>query len=376
MGLFSSLGNFLGNLGSFAVSNLETMGGQLAQHPEQALLGAGDPASANFWGAVTGQDYKPLVDQMGGASSQAFHDAEAKGINTKPASQMEGLAHVIAAVEAGNYAGASSGLWGSSGSAAPTGGLSGHGLLVPEGGGTSSGVFQVPSLTSGGGFGGGNSFGTGNLVSSVLGLGNSKSSGGSMGFFDSITSSVIGAGVGGLLGNAFGGSTSSVDRSSAASAADPFASQRGQYQQMLQQMMQGQFTPQDPSYAWRFGQGLQAVQRSAASQGLLNSGNFLTALTDYGQGQASAEYGNQFSRLSRLAGADIGSPSSAAQILAGQQQAQQQSFNQFGNLVGGKLGSVVSGGLGDLFGGLFSGGGGAADSSLGDIGGSALGSLF
>lgn len=203
----------------------------------------------------------------------------------------------------------------------------------------------------------------------------SPSSGGSnMGFLSDIVSSVGGSLIQGGLGNAFGGSTSSVSRSSAASAADPFAGQRDQYQQMLQQMMSGQggFSTSDPSYQWRFGQGQQAVERSMGGAGLLNSGNFLTALTDYGQGQASSEYGNQFSRLARLSGADIGSPSSAAQILAGQQSAQNQSFGQFGNMIGGQLGKLVGGenggggggGLGSIFssiGSMFGGSGGGSD---------------
>ncbi len=103
--------------------------------------------------------------------------------------------------------------------------------------------------------------------------------------------------------------------SAAANAADPFASERGGYQDDLRSLMNGEFKPTDPSYKWRFDQGLEAANRSAAAGGLLHSGNRLAALMDYGQNQASTEYANQFARLSRLAGADIGSPSTAAQII-------------------------------------------------------------
>lgn len=156
-----------------------------------------------------------------------------------------------------------------------------------------------------------------------------------------------------------GGSTSGP-----ANAADPFSNERPQYQQMLSDMMNpqaatamvpagpdngqpkyfeqdsasgqrdftpnpayregtpavaanpgsGGFTPQDPSYQWRMSQGMETVNRGAAASGMLQSGNRLAALNDYGQNQASTEYANQFARLSQLAGANIGSPAAAGQI--------------------------------------------------------------
>ena len=56
------------------------------------------------------------------------------------------------------------------------------------------------------------------------------------------------------------------------------------------------------AYKFRFNQGQQALERSAAARGMLNSGNTLAALADYGQGQASQEYGNEFNRLSQAVG--------------------------------------------------------------------------
>jgi hypothetical protein len=61
------------------------------------------------------------------------------------------------------------------------------------------------------------------------------------------------------------------------------------------------FQAQDPSYAWRFQQGQQAIDRSAASRGMLLSGAQLKGSQEFGQGMASQEYGNQFNRLSGLA---------------------------------------------------------------------------
>jgi hypothetical protein len=67
----------------------------------------------------------------------------------------------------------------------------------------------------------------------------------------------------------------------------------------LASMASGTFNSSDPSYQWRFEQGQQAVERSAASKGMLGSGNILQELTSYGQGMASTEYAAQFDRMLR-----------------------------------------------------------------------------
>lgn len=142
---------------------------------------------------------------------------------------------------------------------------------------------------------------------------------------------------------------------SAQGAADPFASQREGYQSDLRTLMNGEFKPTDPSYKWRFDQGMESVNRGAAASGMLNSGNRLAELVNFGQGQASTEYSNQFARLSRLAGADIGSPSTAAQI---QQQNSANSSAGMQQLVG-KAGTAIS----NWWSGLNSGGGGGGGAS-------------
>jgi len=64
-----------------------------------------------------------------------------------------------------------------------------------------------------------------------------------------------------------------------------------------------QFTPEDfakgvdPGYAFRFKEGLKAVDRSAAARGGLLGGNQIRGLVDYGQGSASQEYTNAFNRF-------------------------------------------------------------------------------
>jgi len=75
------------------------------------------------------------------------------------------------------------------------------------------------------------------------------------------------------------------------------------YEQRLQSLMSN---PDEISntnaYRFRFNEGQQALERSAAAKGMLRSGNTLAALTNYGQGAASQEYGNEISRLGALTG--------------------------------------------------------------------------
>lgn len=71
----------------------------------------------------------------------------------------------------------------------------------------------------------------------------------------------------------------------------------------------------DPGYQFRLQQGAQAVNNSAAARGMLGSGATLKALQDYGQGQASQEYGNWWNRAASLAG--LGQTANAQGAAAG-----------------------------------------------------------
>jgi hypothetical protein len=104
------------------------------------------------------------------------------------------------------------------------------------------------------------------------------------------------------------------------------------YRNKLQEMSTGQFNPDDPSYQWRFDQGQQAVERSLAARGLLDSGNAGIELQEYGQGMASQEYAaqfgrmlqglsgvsdqynSQFNRLAQMAGVDL-NPAASGQLM-------------------------------------------------------------
>lgn len=55
----------------------------------------------------------------------------------------------------------------------------------------------------------------------------------------------------------------------------------------------------DPAFAFQMDQGKQAIQNSAAAQGLASGGNVLKDLTKYGQGLASTYYNDAFDRYMR-----------------------------------------------------------------------------
>ena len=61
------------------------------------------------------------------------------------------------------------------------------------------------------------------------------------------------------------------------------------------------FLQMDPGYGFRLGEGLKALERSAAARGGLMSGATGKALQRYGQDLASQEFGNAYNRLAQLA---------------------------------------------------------------------------
>lgn len=82
---------------------------------------------------------------------------------------------------------------------------------------------------------------------------------------------------------------------------------------------------QSPGYAWQMGQGVQAVQNSAAAAGGIKSGNTLQALTNFGQGLANSDYQQAYQNY---------------------MQQQQQSFNMLNTLAAG--GQNAAAGLGGI----------------------------
>jgi hypothetical protein len=135
MGLFDAL--------SFEVFNAKDMAKNAVKNPDQMLLGANDPFSAKVWGTITGKDYKPMVNQLGGPTEDAYQRAEAEGINTGSARTGHAIAQAIASFYSG---GAAAGAMGAGGSAAGSGASMGGGQGLLAGGGSTG-------LTAGGGTG-------------------------------------------------------------------------------------------------------------------------------------------------------------------------------------------------------------------------------
>lgn len=129
----------------------------------------------------------------------------------------------------------------------------------------------------------------------------------------------------------------------AANAADPFASQRPQYQNSLKNLMMGNFSANDPSYQFRFDQGQKALERSAAAKGFLGSGNLLQGLQDYGQNQAATEYQAQYNRLLPLTGATTGSPGASGNFLAQLYGARNDALANIGGGLAGLQGATPQG---------------------------------
>lgn len=85
----------------FERNNFKYMLRGLKENPERAFLGAIDPFSSKMWGSVTGKDYDPLLNQMGGPSAGSYADAIEKGINVNPSMTSHQIASAIASWYAG-----------------------------------------------------------------------------------------------------------------------------------------------------------------------------------------------------------------------------------------------------------------------------------
>lgn len=71
-----------------------------------------------------------------------------------------------------------------------------------------------------------------------------------------------------------------------------------------------------PGYQFRLSEGQKAIERSAASRGLLKSGASVKAIQRYGEGLAASEFDSYANRLASLAG--VGQSSTGATAAAGQ----------------------------------------------------------
>lgn len=90
--------------------------------------------------------------------------------------------------------------------------------------------------------------------------------------------------------------------SASASSSSSSTAPTNEYENRLRSLMTNPNSIADSgAYKFAFNQGQQALERSAAARGMLNSGNVLAELTRYGQGAASQQYNTEADRLAKLA---------------------------------------------------------------------------
>ena len=115
-----------------------------------------------------------------------------------------------------------------------------------------------------------------------------------------------------------------------------------------------------PGYQFRVDQGRQAIERSAAARGGLNSGATMKALQGYGQGMAADEYGTFYNRLGAMSGTGQTQVNSLASLGANSAANQGNSLMQAGNArasgyanqanIFGGAASQIAGGIGNYIG--------------------------
>ena len=93
---------------------------------------------------------------------------------------------------------------------------------------------------------------------------------------------------------------------------------------LLGDPMAGKPITDDPSYQFRLGEGLKALERSASARGTLLTGGAAKAMERYAQDVASTEYANSYARRASEQGNDYNRLLGVGNFMSGEQQ------NQFG----------------------------------------------
>lgn len=136
----------------------------------------------------------------------------------------------------------------------------------------------------------------------------------------------------------------------AAGLADPFASQRGQYQTQLQGLLTNPNSfVMDPGARFAMQQGQEGITRAEnALSGTMRTGSLAPDLAKFTTGYANQAYNDRIQQLMYLSGALTGSPAAAGQLSA-------QGYGQTQNALGGgikTIGDLISGIFGNQSGGL------------------------
>lgn len=127
----------LGDALDFEGFRLKDIWKGIMKNPERLLTGAFDPWSTKIYNGITGDNLEPLGNQLGAPTKKQYQDAQAHGIDTGSARDINDAAQVIAGA-VGAYAGgtalAGAG-GGGGGGAAAVGGGTGTGASVGTGAG-------------------------------------------------------------------------------------------------------------------------------------------------------------------------------------------------------------------------------------------------
>lgn len=269
------------------------------------IAGVG-PAAGGGGATGTGSGLNTAMGGMGGGAM----DTAGGGLAlTNPGTYMPGASAAAGGATGGIAAGGAFGgaIPGYTGAMNATGAAIGGNAAGVGVGGTAAGATAAGGAALNGASGGGwfNNFAQG------LGQGTDSALSG-----QNLLNLGVGAGIDALAADrARNQANSAADK--AAGLADPFASQRPQYQAQLSNLMaHPESINQDPSYKFRFQSGQDALERSNVARGFLGSGNMLHDLQDYGQQSASQELNNQYARLAQLSGGMSG-PGYAGNVFGG-----------------------------------------------------------
>ena len=216
------------------------------------------------------------------------------------------------------------------------------------------GTTAAPAINYGGleNIGGFNAGGFDSMLGTSLG-GGLDAVGGVLGGVGNVLGGLFGGGgstnVGGVVGGLASLQQANAIGREAAAAADPFASQRGQYQTMLQGLMTNpESFALSPAAESQMRLGSENLARSGAAKGYLGSGNILAELQKYGQDVASGDYWKSIQNLQMLSGAATSSPAAASSAISSIFGNQQAAMAQVGAATGGGGGGGGDGGLGDI----------------------------
>lgn len=162
-----------------------------------------------------------------------------------------------------------------------------------------------------------------------------------------VTGGVGGAVVGAIdaFGNYKSGKAAAKGAKEGARMADPWAPYRGEYAGRLNALYANPSSITGmPGYQFRLNQGLDSINRNAATKGYLGSGNRLMELMRYGQDYGSQEFDNEVGRLSTLAGVNVGNPAAAGALQAQYGQAQGDIYGRTAGAIGQAARTVFGGG--------------------------------